>query len=53
MELLNDVVRFTSMLLIGQSMGYRADLKEVLTEEEIIAEGKEKLRNTCFVFADE
>ncbi|MEN6441730.1 MAG: DUF2889 domain-containing protein [Syntrophobacter sp.] len=52
MELLNDAIRFTSMLLIGQSLGYKPELKEVLTEEEIIAEGKEKLRNTCLVFAD-
>jgi len=53
MELLNDVIRFTSMLLLGQSMGYQPKLKEILTEEEIIAEGMKKLRNTCFVFADE
>jgi hypothetical protein len=53
MELLNDVIRFTSMLLLGQSMGYRPELKEILTEEEIIAEAKKKLRNTCFVFAEE
>jgi hypothetical protein len=53
MELLNDVIRFTSMLLLGQSMGYRPEMKEILTEEEIIAEGRKKLRNTCLVFADE
>ncbi len=53
MELLDDVVRFTSMLLIEQSVGYRSELKEALPEEEIIAEGKKKLRNTCLVFADE
>jgi len=52
MELLNDVIRFASMLLIGHSLGYKPELKEVMTEEEIIAEGKERLRNTCFVFAD-
>ncbi len=51
MELLNDVVRFTSMLLLGHSLGY--ERKEFLPEEEIIAKGKEKLRNTCIVFADE
>ncbi|MHC1728908.1 MAG: DUF2889 domain-containing protein [Syntrophobacteraceae bacterium] len=53
MELLNDVIRFTSMLLLGQSMGYQPNLKEILTEEEIIAEGKQRLRNTCIVFAEE
>jgi hypothetical protein len=53
MELLNDVVRFTSMLLLGESMGYRPQLKRAMTEEEIIAEGKKKLRNTCLVFAEE
>ena len=53
MELLNDVVRFTSMLFLGQSVGYRPELKEIMTEDEIIAEGMKKLRNTCFVFADE
>lgn len=52
LELLTDAVRFTSMLLLGQSMGYRPALKETLSEEEIIAEGRKKLRNTCFVFAD-
>ena len=53
MELLNDLIRFTSMLLLGQSMGYRPEMRTVMTEDEIIAEGKKKLRNTCLVFADE
>ena len=53
LELLNDTVRFASMLLLGQSVGYHPEMKEVLTEEEIIAEGREKLRNTCLVFAAE
>lgn len=53
MELLTDAVRFTSMLLIGQTMGYRPELKEIMTEDEIIAEGRKALRNTCLVFADE
>jgi hypothetical protein len=52
MELLNDAVRLTSMLLIGESVGYRPDLKKTMTEEEIIAQGKKKFRNTCLVFAD-
>jgi hypothetical protein len=53
MELLNDAVRLTSMLLIGESVGYRPELRKTMTEEEIIAQGKNKLRNTCLVFADE
>jgi len=53
MELLNDAVRLTSMLLIGDSVGYRPELKRTMTEEEIIAQGKKTLRNTCLVFASE
>jgi len=53
MELLNDAVRLTSMLLIGESVGYAPELRKTMTEEEIIAEGKKELRNTCLVFADE
>jgi hypothetical protein len=53
MELLNDAVRFTSMLLLGQSLHYRPELKGIMTEDEIIESGKKKLRNTCLVFADE
>jgi hypothetical protein len=53
MELLNDVVRFTSMLLLGQAMGYRPETRGTMTEDEIIAQGMKKLRNTCLVFAEE
>jgi len=53
MELLNDAVRLASQLLIGESVGYRPELAKTMTEEEIIAQGKERLRNTCLVFADE
>lgn len=53
MELLNDTVRFTSMLLLGQTMGYSPELRESMTEDELIAEAKKTLRNTCLVFADE
>lgn len=53
MELLSDAVRLTSMLLIEESVGYRSELAKTMTEEEIIARGKERLRNTCLVFADE
>lgn len=52
MELLNDTVRFASMLLLGQTMGYRPDMKDAMTEEEIIADGRKTLRNTCLVFSD-
>jgi len=52
MELLTDAVRLTSMIFLGLSMGYQPKLKDTRTEEEIIAEGKKKLRNTCLVFAD-
>lgn len=52
-ELLTDVIRFTSMLLLGRIMGFQSNFKETMTEEEIIAEGKRKLRNTCIVFADD
>ena len=53
MELLNDAVRLTSMLLIGESVGYRPELTKTMTEEEIIAQSKKKLLNTCLVFAEE
>ena len=52
MELLNDAVRLTSMLLISESVGYKPELKETMTEEELIAMGKEIMRNTCIVFSD-
>lgn len=52
-ELLNDAIRLTSMILIGLSVGFQPELREILTEEEIIAMGREKLRNTCLVFADD
>lgn len=52
LELLNDAVRLTSMLLIEESVGYRPELAKTMTEEEIIAHGRERLRNTCLVFAD-
>lgn len=53
MELLADAIRLISMILIGNSLDYWGELKEHLTEEEIIAEGRHKLRNSCLVFADE
>lgn len=52
-ELLDNAVRLISMILIGQSMTYWSDLKDRMTEEEIVAEGRKALKNTCLVFADE
>lgn len=52
-ELLADAIRLISMILIGKSVDYWSELKQHLTEEEIIAEGRAKLRNSCLVFADE
>lgn len=52
-ELLDNAVRLISMILIGSSLNYWGDLKERMTEDEIIAEGRAKLKNTCLVFADE
>ncbi len=52
-ELIIDAVRLVSMILIGSSANYWDDLKQNLTEEEIIAQGKERLRNSCLVFADD
>jgi 3'-phosphoadenosine 5'-phosphosulfate sulfotransferase len=52
-ELLNDAVRLTSMLLLGRSVGYQPEQRLTRPEEEIISAGKQKLRNTCLVFADD
>ncbi len=52
-ELINDAVRLVSMLLIGGKVDYWDELKKTMTEEEIVARGRERLRNTCLVFADE
>ena len=52
-ELLDNAVRLISMILIGNSMTYWSDLKDRMTEEEIVADGRTRLKNTCLVFADE
>ncbi len=52
-ELLDNAVRLISMILIGNSFTYWGDLKDRLSEEEIVAEGRRRLTNTCLVFADE
>jgi hypothetical protein len=52
-ELLDNAVRLISMILIGSSLNYWGDLRARLTEEEIVAEGRAKLKNTCLVFSDE
>ena len=52
-ELLDNAVRLISMILIGESLSYWSELKAHLTEDEIVAEGRKKLKNTCLVFADD
>ncbi len=52
-ELVTDAVRLVSMILIGASVNYWDELKKTMTEEEIVAEGRKRLRNTCLVFADD
>ena len=52
-ELIHDAVRLVSMLLIGDTVDYWGGLKQFLSEDEIVARGREKLRNTCLVFAEE
>jgi hypothetical protein len=52
-ELLDNAVRLISMILIGNSLNYWGDLKSRMTEEQIIADGRTRLKNTCLVFADE
>ena len=52
-ELLDNAVRLVSMILIGDSLSYWSELKGRLTEEEIVAEGRRRLKNTCLVFADQ
>ena len=52
-ELLTDAIRLISMIMIGNSLNYWSDLKQNLTEEEIVAEGRQRLRNTCLVFAED
>lgn len=52
-ELLTDAIRLISMILIGNSVNYWDAMKEKnLSEEEIIAESMDILRNSCLVFAD-
>ena len=52
-ELVTDAVRLVSMIMIGASVNYWDELKKTMTEEEIVAEGRKRLRNTCLVFADD
>ncbi|GAB6063711.1 DUF2889 domain-containing protein [Deferrisoma palaeochoriense] len=52
-ELITDAVRLVSMILIGASVNYWDELKKTMSEEEIVAQGKKRLRNTCLVFADD
>lgn len=41
------------MIMIGEDANYWSNLKAKLSEEEIIASSKPKLRNSCIVFADD
>jgi hypothetical protein len=52
-ELLADAVRLISMILIGNSVNYWGAMKgKNMTEDEVIAESMDTLRNTCLVFAE-
>ncbi len=52
-ELITDAVRLVSMIRIGASVNYWDELKKTMSEEEIVAEGRRRLRNTCLVFAED
>lgn len=47
------VVRLLGMIRLGGDTGYWGDGHMQRGEEEVIAEGRERLRNSCIVFADE
>ncbi|MDF1555692.1 MAG: DUF2889 domain-containing protein [Deferrisomatales bacterium] len=52
-ELVTDAVRLLAMIRLGGETGYWGDAHGQRSEEEVIAEGRERLRNSCIVFADE
>jgi hypothetical protein len=52
-ELITDAVRLASMLLIGGRVNYWQELKQTMSEEEIVIEGRKRLRNTCLVFVED
>ena len=52
-ELVTDAVRLLGMIRLGGDTGYFGDGRTQRSEEEVIAEGRERLRNTCIVFSDE
>ncbi|NOY45323.1 MAG: DUF2889 domain-containing protein [Deltaproteobacteria bacterium] len=52
-ELITDAVRLVSMIRIGASVNYWDELKKTMTEDEIVAHGKKRLKNTCLVFAED
>lgn len=52
-ELVTDAVRLLGMIRLGGDTGYWRDAHDDRSEAEIIAGGREKLRNTCIVFADQ
>ena len=51
-ELITDAVRLLAMLLSGTSAQYWDRQQRTMSDEELIASTKEKLRNSCLVFAD-
>lgn len=52
-ELVTDAIRLLAMLLSGTSAEYWDRQKRTMTEEELIDSTRDKLRNSCLVFADE
>jgi hypothetical protein len=52
-ELVTDAVRLLGMIRLGGDTGYWSDGDMQRSEEEVIAEGRGRLRNSCIVFADE
>ena len=52
-ELVTDAVHLLGMIRLGGGTGYWGDGHMQRSEEEVIAEGRERLRNSCIVFADE
>lgn len=51
-ELVVDAVRLLGMIRVGGDTGYWGDGEDDRSEEEVIAEGRQRLRNSCIVFAD-
>ena len=52
-ELIQDSIRLIAMLRIGKETRYWERGNRGRTDEEIIAESRETLRNSCLIFSDE